>query len=154
RKLLHKRQQVRAKKLDLLEFRSCFVGSSRRTLQVLRKFFGAEVVGAPMAFSGFGHLDVGSSTNLNQDAYNAFIQAHSDVRQYDEADGLTQGKVALAVQLINSHEANTFATATNEAALREWVVQFFGTSAAPPLNNIPVHFLATRPTSVPGQRDW
>jgi hypothetical protein len=157
RDLLDKRHQLQARKIKMLEFRSCFIGSKRHSLQVLRRFFGAEVVGAPTEFSAFGFLNVQShGGNLGADAYKEFIKAHTDVRKFTEKDGLTKGKVALACKLLpNSHDAETYAAATTAAAMKEWIEKFLDGPSTPPLNNIPVHFLAieSAPPGVPGVRD-
>src|SRR5262249_19579607 len=53
---LGKMRKVRQKDLKIVEIRSCFLGSKRFTLQVLRKFLGADIVGAPDELSCFGPL--------------------------------------------------------------------------------------------------
>jgi hypothetical protein len=156
RALLDKRHQLQDRKLERLEIRSCFIGSKRHSLQVLRRFFGAEVVGAPTEFSAFGYLDVvGKGGSIGRAAYQKFSREHPDARKYTDQNGLTKGKVALAYKLKNTHEADTYAAATSETAMREWIDKFFDGPSRPPLNNIPVHFLAidAAPPGVPGIRD-
>jgi hypothetical protein len=158
RTLLKKRRKLLARQLQRLEIRSCFIGSKRHSLQVLRRFFGAETVGAPTEFSAFGYLDVvGNGGNIGSAAYEKFSREHTDARKFTELDGLTKGKVALAYQRIdNSHEADTYAAATSQAAMKEWINQFLDGPSQPPLNKIPVHFLAIEaaPPGVPGNLDW
>jgi hypothetical protein len=154
--LLDKRHQLQARQLKRIEIRSCFIGSKRHSLHVLRRFFGAEVVGAPTEFSAFGNLDVISNGgNIGRAAYEKFAKEHPDARKYTDRDGLTKGKVALAYKLKNSHEAETYAAATSEAAMKEWINQFLDGPSRPPLNKIPVHFLAidAAPPGAPGNRD-
>jgi hypothetical protein len=156
RALLDKRRQLKARQLLRLEIRSCFIGSNRYSLQVLRRFFGAKIVGAPTEFSGFGYLDVISKGgNVGGAAYERFLKDHPEARKYTEQDGLTKGKVALAYKLINTHEADTYAATTSAAAMREWLERFLDGPSNPPLNKIPVHFLAIEaaPPAVPGTQD-
>src|SRR5262249_32315618 len=80
---------------------------------------------------------------------------HTEARQYTSIDGLTKGKVALAYKRKSDHEAETFAAATSKAAMEEWITLFLDGPARPPLNHIPVHFLAvetakSRIARVPG----
>jgi hypothetical protein len=160
RELLAKRRQVLAKNIQFLEIRSCFMGAERRTLHVLRRFFGAEGAGAPTEFSAFGYLDVLSNGgSIGEAAFARFCLDHTEARQYTSMDGMTKGKVALAYKRKSDHEAETFAAATSKAAMNEWITLFLDGPAHPPLNHIPVHFLAvetatSRIAGVPGPMDW
>src|SRR5207249_3678130 len=97
RQLLAKRRLVQAKGIWLLEIRSCFIGSKRHSLHVLRRFFNAQIVGAPVEFSAFGHLDLTGA--VGQAAYDQLCHDHTDARKYTEKADLVNGKVALAYKL-------------------------------------------------------
>jgi hypothetical protein len=92
-----------------------------------------------------------SGGSLGAAVFDRFCHAHAEARQYTDTDGLRRGKVALAYQRKSDHEADTFAAATSEAAMKEWIAQFLDGPSRPPLNNVPVHFLLTAPASVPGE---
>jgi hypothetical protein len=50
-------RQVRAKKIDCIEFRSCNLGKNVLSLQRFREFFGARLAGAPDLHTVFGRTD-------------------------------------------------------------------------------------------------
>jgi hypothetical protein len=56
-KMLQLMHQVRAKKIDCIEFRSCNLGKNVLSLQRFREFFGARLAGAPDLHTVFGRTD-------------------------------------------------------------------------------------------------
>jgi len=49
-------QRVQQLRLSRLEFRACRVGQSQRTLEALKRLFGASTACAPRAFDGYGRI--------------------------------------------------------------------------------------------------
>jgi hypothetical protein len=56
-KMLDLMRQVRNKKIDCIEFRSCNLGKNVLSLQRFREFFGARLAGAPDLHTVFGRTD-------------------------------------------------------------------------------------------------
>ena len=56
-KMLDLMHQVRNKKIDCIEFRSCNLGKNVLSLQRFREFFGARLAGAPDLHTVFGRTD-------------------------------------------------------------------------------------------------
>ena len=56
-KMLDLMHQVRNKKIDTIEFRSCNLGKNVLSLQRFREFFGARLAGAPDLHTVFGRPD-------------------------------------------------------------------------------------------------
>jgi hypothetical protein len=54
-RILDLMHQVRAKKIDCVEFRACNLGRNKLSLDRFRQFFGARVLGAPDLHSFFGN---------------------------------------------------------------------------------------------------
>src|SRR5260370_41110864 len=63
-KMLDLMHQVRNKKIDCIEFRSCNLGRNILSLQRFREFFGARIAGAPDLHTVFGRTDTRVGQNF------------------------------------------------------------------------------------------
>ena len=68
-KMLDLMHQVRNKKIDTIEFRSCNLGKNVLSLQRFREFFGARLAGAPDLHTVFGRPD----TRVGDKTFSIFI---------------------------------------------------------------------------------
>ena len=71
-RMLDLMHQVRNKKIDCIEFRSCNLGRNVLSLQRFREFFGARLAGAPDLHTVFGRTD----TRVGQTFLDAHMQMH------------------------------------------------------------------------------
>jgi hypothetical protein len=71
-KMLDLMHQVRNKKIDTIEFRSCNLGKNVLSLQRFREFFGARLAGAPDLHTVFGKPD----TRVGQNFLDIHMRTH------------------------------------------------------------------------------
>jgi len=148
--LIDKMKKVRTQGLGVIEIRACLMGKSRTALQTFRRFFGADVVGAPRLLSSFGEVVL--QGNLDPAGFDSFLFQHPFARRFGEAEGIQNGGFALEVIYHNtspttvSTKVDYFCAATSPEAVQQWAEKYLlGTLTKSRVQNFPIHFMTTTP---------
>jgi len=154
-KMLDLMHQVRAKKIDCIEFRSCNLGKNVLSLQRFREFFGARLAGAPDLHTVFGRTDtrVGdkflkihmknhpiTNQSLSWETYN-FPWAHNSQGVVGEPRTLPRLVCCFGLNKDMKPESKGHIVADTAATFDAWIKQYVMPTGSQSGNEMAMHCL-------------
>jgi hypothetical protein len=154
-KMLDLMHQVRAKKIDCIEFRSCNLGKNVLSLQRFREFFGARLAGAPDLHTVFGRTDtrVGdkflkihmknhpiTNQSLSWETYN-FPWAHNSQGVVGERPTLPRLVCCFGLNDEMKPESKGHIVADTAATFDAWIKQYVMPTGSTSGNEMAMHCL-------------
>jgi hypothetical protein len=144
---LDKMGRLHGRRIQRIQFCSCNIGDRLDTLQAMRRFFGAQRVGAPNVRSGFGIARVG----VGRGSISALFRDHPQARAYGEPG--QQFAIRIITQA-GSSRARIFSAADNRAAIRAWISEHLMPGGRWRRRVFPVHWINTQPRAFPRDRSY
>jgi hypothetical protein len=134
---LAKMRRLHDKGLRKIEFRGCNVGRALAMLQSLRRFFGAQRIGALDTYSGFGEMRVG----IGRGSIAALLRRHPQAQIY----GAPGQQFAIRIIVHANHSASIFAAADSREVVRRWIADHVMAGETPQQQPFPLHWIETTP---------
>ena len=144
---LDKMGRLHGRRIQKIQFCSCNIGDRLETLQAMRRFFGAQRVGAPNVRSGFGLARIG----VGRGSIRALLRDQPQARVYGETG--QQFAIRIITQA-DSSRARIFSAADNRAAIRAWISEHLMLGGRWRRRAFPVHWLNTQPRVFPRDRSY
>ncbi len=135
-RLLQVRRTILAKKIKVIEFRSCNLGRKSKSMAEFRKFFGAVRLGAPNLHSFYGDNPTGTGANLVN-------HTRSHTGTTFEHSFTIAGKTCICCIGVNDQRkpVNGHVVANDSATLVSWIQQNLAANGTHTSGNLPSHGL-------------
>ncbi len=140
--LIGLRRDIRAKKIDTLEFRGCNLGRNLNSVQKFKEFFGAKTFGAPDLYSFFGvsPIQIGQKYIAEHRKHRPGGDWHEYSYTFENPSGTLVNNVATDANL---KPAQGYIVADSLETVQRWVKQYIDSNGtyATKEGSLPLHGL-------------
>lgn len=150
-RLLDLRHQLLAKKIEIVEFRSCNLGRNPLSLGRFRKFLGARQAGAPDLHTVFGLVpSVTGTLHMQKHTRSHTGQGKWTTYNFPRALGTPNLVACFALNDLGKPEYGGHIVAETNAVLDAWISKYLKAGAGRTGQELPMHGLWTADRIVPG----